>query len=47
MNKAKAECLKLINKIKQNKIAEIYTNEVNKNLFKFDGCKYLSIYKHG
>jgi hypothetical protein len=47
VDRATRECNKLLDLIKKNKIAEIYKNEYNKNLFKFDRIRYLSIYKHG
>ena len=44
--RATQECNKLIELIKQKKIAQIYRDEYTKNIFKFDRVKYLAIYKH-
>lgn len=51
--KSKVECEKLINMVRQKRIifqkkniADIYKDEYNKNLFKFDRFKYLATYRN-
>jgi hypothetical protein len=49
VDRATNECKKLINKIinnsQQKKISDIYKNEYNKNLHRYNRTRYLSIFK--
>lgn len=47
MEKARNECNKLIQKIKQKKIANIYRDEYHKKLYFTNPSMYLSVYQYG
>ena len=46
MEKAKIECMNLINLVKKYNIPIIYQDEYNKNMFKFDRHNYMSILRN-